>query len=190
MSNPLGSVSLVRKSGEQVGKEALESKVVAIYFSAHWCPPCRGFTPALRKFYETLKAKGESIEIVFVSADKNEDEFKSYFQNDHGDWLGVSPSSSDGQKIGQHYDIKGFPTLIVVNNKGEVIEADGRGAVQGAISSEATIADTFAKWKKDAGDWRETAGSALGGENVASNAEAMRAARLARLGGSGSNVSK
>jgi len=26
--------------------------VILIYFSAHWCPPCRGFTPVLKDFYE------------------------------------------------------------------------------------------------------------------------------------------
>ena len=40
----------------------------AYYFSAHWCPPCRGFTPQLVKFYnivnsdnmeETIKAQKE-----------------------------------------------------------------------------------------------------------------------------------
>ncbi len=35
----------------QNGKESVSTatlaskKVIGIYFSAHWCPPCRGFTP-------------------------------------------------------------------------------------------------------------------------------------------------
>ncbi|CAJ1428522.1 unnamed protein product [Effrenium voratum] len=39
---------LVTKSGLQSTATALAgAKVVALYFSAHWCPPCRGFTPQL-----------------------------------------------------------------------------------------------------------------------------------------------
>merc|ERR1712130_667492 len=29
----------------------LDDKYVGIYFSAHWCPPCRGFTPVLAESY-------------------------------------------------------------------------------------------------------------------------------------------
>ena len=35
-------------------EELLKDKVVGIYFSAHWCPPCRSFTPELIKTYKTV----------------------------------------------------------------------------------------------------------------------------------------
>jgi len=64
--------------------EALaEKKVIGLYFSAHWCPPCRGFTPQLATWYkDNLKAKG--MEIIFVSSDRDADGFKSYFASSHG----------------------------------------------------------------------------------------------------------
>jgi thiol-disulfide isomerase/thioredoxin len=34
--------------------DALAGKVVGIYFSAHWCQPCRDFTPRLAAFYQVL----------------------------------------------------------------------------------------------------------------------------------------
>ena len=34
-------------------ESALEGKkVVAFYFSAHWCPPCRAFTAILKDVYD------------------------------------------------------------------------------------------------------------------------------------------
>ena len=35
-------------------EELLKDKVVGIYFSAHWCPPCRSFTPELVKSYKNV----------------------------------------------------------------------------------------------------------------------------------------
>ena len=43
------------------------------------CPPCRGFTPALATSYTIIVAKGKSFEIVFVSSDRDEASFQSYF---------------------------------------------------------------------------------------------------------------
>ncbi|KAH8069536.1 hypothetical protein JL721_5840 [Aureococcus anophagefferens] len=53
--------------------------VVGLYFSAHWCPPCRGFTPKLAALYEALVAAGESFEVVFVSSDRDDAQFDEYY---------------------------------------------------------------------------------------------------------------
>ena len=47
-------VNLLKADGtKKPASEALAGKeFICIYFSAHWCPPCRGFTPVLKDFYQ------------------------------------------------------------------------------------------------------------------------------------------
>ena len=58
-----------------------EGCVIGLYFSAHWCPPCRTFTPQLAKWYNTFKvtANADKFEIVFVSSDRDEEGFDEYY---------------------------------------------------------------------------------------------------------------
>merc|ERR1712046_221180 len=75
----MSGASLLDGSGSCMNFESLAGKTLAIYFSAHWCPPCLGFTPQLSKLYvQDLKAKG--LEIIFVSSDKDEPSFTDYFR--------------------------------------------------------------------------------------------------------------
>ena len=48
--NDLISGPLLDAKGKEVDKKVLQGKTVGLYFSAHWCPPCRTFTPNLVKF--------------------------------------------------------------------------------------------------------------------------------------------
>lgn len=65
----------------QVSSFSGEGKVIGLYFSAHWCPPCRAFTPKLADFYKNFKQspRGDELEIVFVSSDKTQTDFDTYF---------------------------------------------------------------------------------------------------------------
>ena len=117
--------------------------MVALYFSAHWCPPCRAFTPSLVKFRDDNADK--DFEIVFVSFDNSEDEKKHYIEEVDMKWLSVAGArSEDGNKLAEKYGISGIPALIVLGPDGSVITADGRGDVSsnpdGALD----------KWKKAA----------------------------------------
>jgi len=180
MTGSVADLPLVTKSGAKASNDALKGKVVALYFSAHWCPPCRTFTPALRKFYETLKANNQPIEIVFVSGDRSENDFKDYFANEHGDWLAVDYNSEDRMSLGKRYQVGGIPSLLIVDGNSECVVPNGREDV-----ARGDPVAAFAAWKKaagTAGDWRESPGSVLGGSGIKQDAAAMRAARLAALG--------
>jgi nucleoredoxin len=54
----------------------LKDKHVALYFSAHWCPPCQRFTPELAETYKAIKAARDDFELVFVSGDRNAAQFR------------------------------------------------------------------------------------------------------------------
>ena len=65
--------SLRKPDGSTVPtKDALEgNSVIALYFSAHWCPPCRGFTPVLGKKYTALKEAKKEFEVQQVALFSN-----------------------------------------------------------------------------------------------------------------------
>lgn len=53
--------------------------LLGLYFSASWCPPCQRFTPLLIDFYKIAKeVSPNDFEIVFISSDKNQEEFDEY----------------------------------------------------------------------------------------------------------------
>ncbi|XP_074992709.1 nucleoredoxin-like protein 2 isoform X2 [Calonectris borealis] len=84
---------LVSKDGRSVDpEEALQNKVVGLYFSAGWCSPCRDFTPVLCDFYTELLEETQPpapFEVVFISSDHSAEEMAGYMHAMHGDWLAL-----------------------------------------------------------------------------------------------------
>merc|ERR1712146_743502 len=64
--------TLKTKEGDKPTDEVLAGKKhVLVYFSAHWCPPCRGYTPDLSKAYADSAKKDETA-VVFISSDQDQ----------------------------------------------------------------------------------------------------------------------
>jgi len=126
-SDLLGS-ELVSKKGALKTVDALEGKVVALYFSAHWCPPCRGFTPKLAEIYKTYTTNGLPFECVFVSSDRDEAAFDAYFGE--MPWLALPFADRERKEaLSKKFKVRGIPTLVILDVDGSVITTDGRSAV-------------------------------------------------------------
>ena len=122
------------------GAEALAGKkVIGVYFSAHWCPPCRMFTPMLKDYYEALLELGCEVEIVFVSSDRSQADLDSYMTEAHGEWLAVPHGAPAAQQLSQQFQVSGIPTLVFLRADGTVATADGRSVVQGKPPTKATF---------------------------------------------------
>ena len=69
---------LTDRDGNPVSLAALAEKpLVALYFGAGWCPPCRQFSPHLSSVASTNSA---SLAVVFVSVDRSEQEMLTFAQ--------------------------------------------------------------------------------------------------------------
>ena len=149
----LGPASVLETtSGEKLeAGVALAGKVVALYFSAHWCPPCKVFTPKLAAAYEMANEDDANFQIVFVSSDNDEAGMVEYMSAMHGPWLRV-PFDSPLRKAlklkhgcfagktdatGKIVDEpaagavrrSGIPSLVVVGRNGEECVFDGKDAI-------------------------------------------------------------
>ena len=126
-----------RKDTEKfLGKESLEvnwkgkpePEFYAIYTSAGWCKPCRGFTPKLVRFYKANKpAYGDVFEFILCSWDKGKSKMLAYMQEEQIQWYGNWKNRKS--RFWRKYQGNGIPCLVIVDRNGHILshsyDADG-----------------------------------------------------------------
>ena len=126
--------------------------IVAYYFSASWCGPCRQFTPLLKKMYAALRNAGidtRAFEVCFVSSDRNEQQFDEYFET--MPWQAIDYRKEEvRRKLGLEYNIRSIPTLVVVREhdggKDVVVSRDARSEVIAFDASNEDWLDLYTQW--------------------------------------------
>jgi len=121
--------NLINNKNETVDSNTLKSNTaIGIYFSAHWCPPCRAFTPQLVNTYNTIKSAGKKFEIIFASSDHDQNSFKEYL--DEMPWKAFPFGDGRINALSDLYGVEGIPMLVIVDpSNGKIINKSGRGAV-------------------------------------------------------------
>ena len=105
---------------------ALNTDYLLLYFSAHWCPPCRGFTPKLVDFYHKENG-GHLFQVLFVSADHTEREMQNYVREAKMPWPAVLYHSEATKKLRKVYGGQGIPRLVLLDRKGSVVADSFKG---------------------------------------------------------------
>jgi len=99
-----------------------------VYFSAHWCGPCRQFTPVLTTAYNKLKAEGKNFEVVFVSGDNSDTEFEGYFGS--MPWAAIPYKDKRIEELNAHFEVEGIPHFVLLDGpSGKVLTKNARARV-------------------------------------------------------------
>lgn len=111
----------------QVPVTSLQGKTIGLYFSAQWCLPCVKFIPKLISIYQRIKQKlpkEEDFEIVFISSDRDEASYNSYFET--MPWLALPFGDHTTKDLAKHFDIREIPCLVILGPDGKTVTKQGR----------------------------------------------------------------
>ncbi|ADE54383.1 thioredoxin-like domain-containing protein [Coraliomargarita akajimensis] len=93
----------------------------AIYYSAHWCPPCRKFTPKLVDYYNEAKGHHDNFEVIFVSSDRSASAMEGYMKETGMKWYGLQFDKKKESKEVTQFVGRGIPHLVVVDKNGKIL---------------------------------------------------------------------
>jgi thiol-disulfide isomerase/thioredoxin len=122
--------------GEFISSKELEGKVVFIDFWGEWCGPCRAITPDLVRLYKRHKDNPNFVMLGVSDSRSGEEKWKEYIAKNKMDW----PQFFDTRgAVLRPFQVTAFPTGIVINHEGIIVQAEigggsaGVSVIDGAI---------------------------------------------------------
>jgi nucleoredoxin len=123
-------IQIKNGSAAHADETALENKrLIALYFSAEWCGPCRQFTPKLVDYYKRIAPEHPEFEIVFYSSDRSQYAMEKYMLDESMPWLAIDFAKLKDKEVLKKNAGNGIPSLVLVDSNGNVISssyADGK----------------------------------------------------------------
>ncbi|HWY39994.1 MAG TPA: thioredoxin-like domain-containing protein [Chthoniobacterales bacterium] len=103
-------------------------KLIAVYFSAHWCGPCRKFTPQLVEYYNRVAPQHPEFEIVFYSHDRSPADFETYMHETNMPWPAIDFAKLKGKQSLTKNAGPGIPSLVLFDSSGKLISSSYAGS--------------------------------------------------------------
>lgn len=109
--------SLTRFDDQSLEKK----KLIALYFSAHWCGPCRKFTPQLVEYYNRVAPQHPEFELIFVSNDRSPFGFQTYMKDTQMPWPAIDYQKVNDKTSITKYAGGGIPDLVLLDASGRIL---------------------------------------------------------------------
>lgn len=92
-------------------------RLTLIDFWATWCGPCRHALPGLKQLQSIYG--NSQIEVVSVSEDEDEDEWRSFVSNNGMNW---TQKLDAGHQMMHQYGATALPTYVLIGKDGHVVK--------------------------------------------------------------------
>ena len=103
-------------------------KLIAVYFSAHWCGPCRKFTPQLVEYYNRVAPQHPEFEIVFYSHDRSQYDMEEYVREANMPWPVINFAQLKSKQALTKDAGSGIPSLVLFDSNGNLISSSYSGS--------------------------------------------------------------
>lgn len=122
IGDTLPDFSLPDTSGIFLNLLSLRGNIVLVDFWASWCKSCRNVNLKYLDLHNQYKSKG--FEIVQISLDESEKDWKMAIEKDGLSWIHLSDLKKWNSKVVELYDINSLPCNFLLNANGEIIATD------------------------------------------------------------------
>lgn len=129
--------SLKKFEGEISNAIIYEPPLFGLYFTALWCPPCVAFLEKLKKFYTAVNKDKKQFEICICSQDEEDEDFQELLKKSQ--WQGIPPDEPKVEELLAMFDVQYIPVLIIFDNDGRLIDADGTKSIKSEKKPEEII---------------------------------------------------
>jgi nucleoredoxin len=149
---------VIGKNGVKVPVSDLVGKNILLYFSAHWCPPCRAFLPKLMDAYHKIKAKDDAFEVIYISSDTDQESFDEFFSG--MPWLALPFGDTRKASLSRTFKVNGIPMVVAIGPSGRTVTKEARDLIMlhGADAypfTDERLKEIEAQFKEMAKGWPE-----------------------------------
>jgi len=118
-------------TGKKIDLADLKGKIVIVDFWATWCGPCLMELPRMKKLY--TKYKGQDVEFIGISLDKNIKKLKTFCKEKEINWPQYCEGNGWKTTLIQKWGINSIPRIFILDKQGKIYSADARGRIEEII---------------------------------------------------------